>query len=383
MLNIGFITNNHYPRMGGMEYCTHYLAKHLNAMDSIEASVACSTLRDIPQDFHYPYFCYRAKSFSFLTPWLFQKNRERMVKNQNVMLLHGQMLHGGGYEAMKLSKKFDLPFVAQSHGADVQKVPEINYGALNDNTQKNKIKEVLKSAHKLIAVSSINKQNMIDLGAEPDRIQVVHNGVDVKQINAIPFNDLRPQFGLKPDDFVLITVGRNKPVKRMELLFEALQKLKDYKSIKCLCVGPKHNLESLANRYNITDKIVLTGSIPEKYNFSNQPPYTDLINAYRASNVFVSCSYVEAFSGASTDALACGIPIIIGQKHGVIDVIEEGKTGWVMPYETPSALADLIENLYKQRDLIKTNHNTIKNSIKPLSWDTISNQMAEVYKRII
>ncbi|GGG60109.1 glycosyltransferase family 4 protein [Bizionia arctica] len=383
MLNIGFITNNHYPQMGGLEYCTHHLAEYLNHLEGVNVAVACSTLTDIPSDFKYSYPCYRAKSFSILTPWLFQRNREHMVKRESINLLHGQMLHGGGFDAMDLSKKFQVPFIAQSHGADVQVVPEINYGALNNIEQKEQIKQVLKRADKLIAVSSINKQNMIDLGAKPENVEVVHNGVDIEKINAIPFYDLRPQFNLKPDDFVIITVGRNKPVKRMELLFEALQKLKDYKSIKCLCVGPKQNLEKLAKKYDVLDQVVLSGSIPENMNFNIQPPYPDLINAYRASNVFVSCSYVEAFSGASTDALACGIPIVIGQKHGVKDVIERGKTGWVMESETPNGLADLILSLYEDREMLKLNNKVIKTSINQLSWDRISKQMVEVYKSVV
>jgi glycosyltransferase involved in cell wall biosynthesis len=383
MLNVGFITNNHYPQMGGLEYCTHHLAEYLNHLEEINSAVACSTLTDIPSDFKYGYPCYRAKSFSVLTPWLFRKNRERMVKAESINLLHGQMLHGGGFEAMMLSQKLKLPFVAQSHGADVQVVNEINYGALNNREQTIKIKQVLKQADKLIAVSSINKQNMIDLGAKAENIEVVHNGVDIDKINTIPFRDLRPQFNLKPDDFVIITVGRNKPVKRMELLFEALQKLKDYKSIKCLCVGSKQNLKQLAEKYGILDQVVLSGSIPKSFNYNIQPPYPDLINAYRASNIFVSCSYVEAFSGASTDALACGIPIVIGQKHGVVDVIEQEKTGWVMPDETPGALADLIINLYKQREKLKSQNNVTKESVNHLSWEIVSKQMIDVYKSIL
>lgn len=383
MLNIGFITDNHYPRMGGLEYCTHFLAENLNRLKDVNAAVACGTLPDIPLDFKYSYPCYRAKSFSVLTPWLFKKNRERMMKKESINLLHGQMLHGGGFNAMELSAKFNVPFVAQSHGADVQVAPEINYGALKNHKQSERIKLVLKRADKLIAVSSMNKQNMIDLGAKPEQIKVVHNGVDIHEINAIPFIDLRPQFGLKPDDFVIITVGRNKPVKRMELLFQALHQIKDYKSIKCLCIGPKQNLEELAKEYNVLNQVVLSGTIPENFNYINQPPYPDLINAYRASNIFVSCSYVEAFSGASTDALACGIPIIIGQKHGVVDVIEQGKTGWVMPTETPNGLADLIISLYEQREALKSHNEAIKTSITHLSWDTISKQMADVYKSVL
>jgi glycosyltransferase involved in cell wall biosynthesis len=383
MLNIGLITNNHYPQMGGLEYSTHFLAKHLNQLNGVKAAVACGTLPDINSDFKYPYPCYRAKSLSIFTPWLFRKNRECMVETESIKLLHGQMLHGGGFDAMQLGQRLDLPFVAQSHGADVQVVPEINYGALNNAEQIKKIKQVLKQADKLIAVSSINKQNMIDLGARPERVEIIPNGVDLEKINAIPFRDLRPQFRLKPDDFVIITVGRNKPVKRMELLFKALHELKDYKSIKCLCIGPKRNLEQLAERYNVGGQVVLPGAIPEIFNYNIQPPYPDLINAFRASSLYVSTSYVESFGNAAVEALACGTPVVVGQKHGVRDVLNEGLTGWTMDLETPKGLADLILSLYEQRETLKSSSNIIKESVKNLSWRIISKRMVAVYKSVI
>ena len=383
MLNIGLITSNHYPQMGGLEYCTHFLAEHLNSIEDVNAAVACSTLRDVPAAFKYNYPCYRAKSFSVLTPWLFKKNRERMIKTESVNMLHGQMLHGGGLDAMALSKKFNIPFVAQSHGSDVQVIPEINYGALMEPEKKEQIKRVIKNADKLIAVSSINKQCMIELGAHPENVEVIHNGVDIDGINSVPFTDLRPQLGLKPEDFVIITVGRNKPVKRMELLFTALQLLKDYKSIKCICVGPKQNLEKLAKKYDIENQVVFTGTIPENFSYDINPPYPKLVNAYRASNVYVSTSYVESFGNAASEAIACGIPIVVGKKHGVRDIINEGETGWVMPKETSTSLAELILGLYEQRVALKENEASIKASVSHLTWQNVANKTVDVYKSIL
>mgnify|MGYP003626767970 CR=1 FL=1 len=383
MLNIGLITSNHYPQMGGLEYCTHFLAEHLNSIEDVNAAVACSTLRDVPAAFKYNYPCYRAKSFSVLTPWLFKKNRERMIKTESVNMLHGQMLHGGGLDAMALSKKFNIPFVAQSHGSDVQVIPEINYGALMEPEKKEQIKRVIKNADKLIAVSSINKQCMIELGAHPENVEVIHNGVDIDGINSVPFTDLRPQLGLKPEDFVIITVGRNKPVKRMELLFTALQLLKDYKSIKCICVGPKQNLEKLAKKYDVENQVVFTGTIPENFSYDINPPYPKLVNAYRASNVYVSTSYVESFGNAASEAIACGIPIVVGKKHGVRDIINEGETGWVMPKETSTSLAELILGLYEQRVALKENEASIKASVSHLTWQNVANKTVDVYKSIL
>lgn len=380
MINVGIITNNHYPRLGGMEIAVHNLVKYLHLIDGVSASVACSTMPEILKSFQYPYPCYRAKSFSFLTPYLFKRNQIKMIKENCINILHGPMLHGGGFDAVKLSEKLSIPAVVHSRGSDVQMVKEINYGAQLDEKSLKKIKFAIQHSNHIIAVSEINKKNLIELGAQNDKISVIPNGILINQINSIPFQDVRTKYGLSQDDFVLIAVGRNRPIKRMELLFEALNLLKSYKTIKCLCVGPKENLEALAKKYNVLNNVVITGEIPLKNDINQQQPYADLINAYRSANLYISTSYVESFGNAAAEALACGTPVIVGQKHGVRDIIIEEKTGWTMPQENANSLAELIISLYEKRESILKEKERIKESVSHLTWHNIAKQTVEVYK---
>ena len=366
-----------------MEFVTHLLAEKLNRLPDINVSVACGTMPEVPFDFQYPYPCYRSKSFSYLTPFLFNGNQGRMIREQEVNILHGPMLHGGGYMTMRWSDKLGIPFVVQSHGADVQIVPEIGYGSLLDPGEKQKILEVLKKAGRIVAVSEIIKGLIVELGVEPSKIAVIYNGIQFEKIQNIPYEDYRKKWGLNDDDFVLITVGRNRPVKRMELLFETLRKLRDYTKIKCLCVGPEENLATLAEKYEITKSIILTGRIPEKNTFYINPPFPELINTYRTANLYVSTSYVESFGSAASDALACGIPIIVGKNHGVREIINEGHTGWVMRKETPEELAEMILSIYNKRDKISQDRFEISKSVEWLTWDYVAEKMIEIYKNVL
>ena len=383
MLNVGFLTAHHYPRLGGMEYMTHFLADYLNQRNDVNVAVACNTLRGIPKDFKYPYPCYRSKSLSYLTPWLFKKNQLKMLRKEQINILHGPMLHGGGSWAESLSKQFNLPFVAHSHGSDIQVVNEISYGALLNPVSKKVIRKVIERADKLIAVSNMNKQNLVDFGAKPERVKVIHNGIQINEINEVTYKNKREEWGVNDDDFVIISVGRNRPVKRMELLFKALEKLKDYKRIKCVCVGPKQDLYELASKFGILNKVILTGKIPMQSSLYVDPPYSDLINAYRAANLYVSTSYVESFGSASADALACGIPVIVGSNHGVRDVLIEEKTGWVMKKETPEELAELFLYLYKEKYNLLNTKQDIKESVAHLKWGDIALQTVKLYKTIL
>ncbi|MDO5968901.1 glycosyltransferase [Flavivirga aquimarina] len=383
MINLGILTAHHYPRLGGMEYAVHFMANELHKNDSVQVNVACNSLKGISKTFHYNYNCYRAKSFSYLTPWLFKYNQDKMIKEQHINLLHDPMLHGGGYYCYQQKLKQDIPYIAHLQGADVQVVKAIAYGALLDSNLKQRIKKVVKHADHLIAASKINKQNMIDLGADANKISIVHNGIQIEEINKIPFQNQRALWGIEKDDFLIITVGRNKPVKRMSLLFEALEKLKEYKKIKCICVGPVQGLQQLAKNKGIQDHVIFTGQIPKNQNINIQTPYPELINLYRSSNIYISTSYVESFGNAAADSLACGIPIIIGKKHGIRDAIVEGETGWVIDEETPASLAEMILTFYKQRDTFNNNQVMISQSVEHLTWENIAKQMMNIFNKIV
>ena len=382
-MRIGFLAGNHFPRVGGMEFATHFLAKALNEKESACASVACSTMREVPQGFDYPYPCYRAASFSYLTSWLKRRNENQMIQNENVNILHGPMLHGGGFDAMLWSEKLGLPFVAQSHGSDVQTVPQINYGEVLVPETKKVIQTVLERADHLIAVSTFNKRCMVELGACPEKISVIPNGIQYKGIQESPYFDIREKLDIPQDDFMIVTAGRNRPVKRMELLFEALKILKEYKQIKCLCVGPKENLAELVKNYGLEGKVILAGNVPSEPKDMPTPPYSELINAYRGANIYISTSYVESFGITTADALACGVPVVVGKNHGIRDILKLDQTGWVLEKETPEELAEVIMGLYKQRRELKARSKEISRTVSWLTWEHVADEFLKIYKEII
>lgn len=383
MISLGILTAHHYPRLGGMEYVTHLMASELHKKRDVKVSVACNSLKGISKKFHYEYNCYRSLRLSHLTPFLFSYNQEKMIKEQSINLLHGPMLHGGGYYCYQQHLKHNIPFIGQSHGADVQVVKEIGYGALLNDDLKEKIMKVIKHSNHIIAISEINKQNILALGAEENKVSVIHNGIDVEKINAIPFQNMRHLWGVQDDDFLIITVGRNKPIKRMELLFKALKKLKEFKKIQCICVGPIQDLKELSVQNGNLSNVIFTGKIPRQIQIGLNPPYPDLINLYRSSNLYISTSYVESYGSAAADALACGIPVIIGSKHGVQDIMCGEQSGYVMEKETPEELANLILGCYSNKEQLVDYSAAIKDSVAHVNWANIANQYERVFKRVL
>lgn len=381
MINIGIITERYYPLSGGLEIASYHLSNALNVLQDVCASVACKHLTGVPSGFKYHHNVYRAKKFWKLSKWYYYQNMWQMIAREKINVLHGQSLHGGGYHAKKLSEKTGIPFIVSSHGSDVQIVPEINYGAPLIPNLKKQMAGVIDKASAIIAVSEKNKQDIIKLGVDESKIVVIPNGIQWQSIQDTVQENLRPQFKLDDNDFLLITVGRNRPIKRLELLFEAMALL-NTKSVKCICVGPKNNLADLVKRWHLEKQVRIVDSIPSE-SWQERPPYKKLINLYRSADMYVSTSYAESFGMAAADSLASGTPILVGKNHGIRDVIDEGKTGFVMEDETPEELSAMISDLKNQRNTLKSRTAEITNSVKKYDWSNIAKLTHAIYEQVL
>jgi glycosyltransferase involved in cell wall biosynthesis len=340
---------------------------------------------EVPQNFNYPYRVYRPRSFSILTDYLYRKNIKKMIVYENINILHGQMLHGAGLTAVTMSRIFDIPVVISSHGADVQSVSEIGYGArLNDNLRE-RLQLACRGADHIITLSTYNREMALAIGADPDKVSIIPNGVLYEEIGEVPVTDIRSKYGLNADDFILITVGRNRPIKRMDLLYQSLSLVnRKISNVKCLSVGPKENLARLVSKYDLENSVILTGPIPaDSTETTTSQPFPDLIDLYRGSDLYVSVSYAESFNMSALDALACGTPLLVSKNQGIRDVITEGKTGFTLENETPEGLAQTLISLSRRKNELRDKKEIIRNSVSHLTWDNTAKKLRKIYLSLI
>ncbi len=384
-IRVGVVVENHFPRLGGIEYCTYFLVRALNRLPGVSASVGCSDMPEVPRSFPYPYKVYMAKSFSFLTSQLYKKNVINMVRNEKIDILHGMMLHGGGASATEIGEKMGIPVVTQSHGSDVQTVPEIGYGAPLHPKSLRRVQFCLRNSDRIIAPSILNKEKIVELSALPEKITVIPNGFALEEINSVPYNNARKDYGVNEDDFLLVSTGRNRPVKRMGLLFQALALIKkETKNIKCICVGPEEDLPEMARLLSVEDMVILTGKIPQQSKTGPEfPPYQEMVHLYRAANLYISTSHVESFNNSALEALACGTPVVVTRLQGIRDVIIEGESGFTLQEDTPEALAAMLLELMPKKEELAKRRERIKNSVSHLSWNNIAKRTLEVYLSLL
>ena len=153
-----------------------------------------------------------------------------------------------------------------------------------------------------IAVSRTVRDRLENWGVRADRISVIPNGVDLDRVafDKQARDEVRAEFGLGSDDYVLGVLGRLDPNKQFDLVIDAAAPLLDSET-KLLIVGQgeeRAHLEQVARDHGVADRVVFAG---ERH---------DVAAMLSAIDLFVASSKQETFGLSVLEALANGAPVL-------------------------------------------------------------------------
>ena len=230
----------------------------------------------------------------------------------------------------------------------------------------------IRRASRVIALTSVEAENLVRLGVPSDRIRIIPNGVDLKEFAGLP--PRRPN----GDATELLFVGRCYPrQKGLEYLVKALPFLRSRESIRLTIVGEDWGgvamLQSLARALGVERQIAFRGALPRD----------EVIQAYASADIFVLPSLFEPFGIVLLEAMAAGLPVVASEVGGIVDVVADGKTGLLVPPGKPLALAAGLEQLISDSSLRARMAEEARRRVSGYSWDLIVPRIVEVYREAI
>ncbi len=203
-----------------------------------------------------------------------------------------------------------------------------------------------KFSDKIIAVSNSVKEFYVSQVISDNKIEVIYNGIDVKQglspqgtvpVLQCPSAKIREEFGIRQGETVLAIIGRLVPQKGHIYFLEMMQILRNkYPNIRGLIIGEgqlKEKLISKAKELHLEKNVIFTGL---------RKDIPDLLNVI---DIMVSSSTYEGLPMILLEAMAAGKPIVATRVGGNPEIIDEGKTGFLVPAKDPQALADRVSSL--------------------------------------
>lgn len=113
-------------------------------------------------------------------------------------------------------------------------------------------------------------------------------------------------------------------------------------------------------RRGVPHKVLVVGEGPAREWFAGQVPeaiFTGfqsgdaLGRAVASMDVFFNPSVTETFGNVTSEAMACGVPVVAARATGAMDLVVEGETGFLVPPRDVTAYADAIERLARDADM--------------------------------
>ena len=297
-----------------------------------------------------------------------------------------------GAAAIELRKAWQIPFVQMFHTLGHMK----NSVAQSESEREGELRiavetEVMERADHLIAATPMERAQMVWLyGADPHKISIVPCGVDINLFTPRPKAEARSALQLPATRPIILFVGRIEPLKGIDTLIRAVGLLSqdttppDERPLALIIGGgpqdvlPTNSQEMerlliLRESLGLTDQIIFLGSKPQ----------TSLPLYYSAADVLVVPSHYESFGMVALEAMACGTPVIASKVGGLALVVQEGRTGYLVPDRNPEQLADRISAIFAQPELTREISQRAVEWARQFRWPVIAQRVLEVYEEMI
>ena len=184
-------------------------------------------------------------------------------------------------------------------------------------------------------------EKVADLGVDPGRVRVVHNGIDAGLFHPGPRGEARARLGLDPEEPIIVFVGALVEVKAVDVLIAACAKLLAAREpFSCYLIGTGPQRQSL-------EKQVKRLGLEAVVHFQGPRPHRQLPDWYRAANVAVLPSRSEGIPNVLLEAIACGTPFVATRVGGIPEIAHFG-TGRLVPPGDPMALASALAASFVQ-----------------------------------
>jgi glycosyltransferase involved in cell wall biosynthesis len=234
-----------------------------------------------------------------------------------------------GYAAVELARQSGVPVVVQVHGSDIRQLQQ--FPARRAGTML-----AVRQAQGVIAVCRELAGGVIRLGASPERVRVIIDGVDPAVFSPGSKESARQRLGLPSDRQHLLFVGNLVPVKGIDVLVAACGRLRNSAwQLHIIGDGPQRAaLQRAAAAAGIGQRVTFHGAITHE----NLPDW------FRAADLFVLASRSEGVPNVLLEAMACGLPLVASEVGGIPEIADQGASRLVPP-ERPDALAEAITDM--------------------------------------
>lgn len=323
------------PHVGGVGVHIHTLAKEL-VEHGHEVYVITYPHKDIQDIDGIHVIGTKGLNISGVRGLMFKRNAkkalENLLKSEDIDIIHGHYLFPAGAAAVEVGNDHNIKTYVTAHGSDMFEVYK------KQSLMRSTIKNVLKKADVVLAVSNALKHEIIATGVEgiSNKTRICWNSVDINKFSSEENNSFKEEYKLTDKPIVLF-VGNLIKRKNVDSLIEAKKVANSDYYLVIVGDGPLFSkLKKKVEEENVRD-VIFTGS------------RNDVENIIPSCDVLVLPSYSESFGLVLIEALACGKPVIGSNVGGITEIITEDVGILVNPNKI-SSIASAIDDVINDEE---------------------------------
>jgi glycosyltransferase involved in cell wall biosynthesis len=296
-----------------------------------------------------------------------RKLREICKNNVDIIHTHNPLPH---YYATLASLGIDLHRISTRHDMGLH---------LKRKRMEDLYQLALKKTHAVVLVCEAARERFVFESLVPENLaSVVYNGIEPTKTPERKVNSdkqARKRLQLPEDGILIGSVGRLNVVKDYETLIRAFSLLSQSAPQTSLVIagdGPERKtLENLIKDLNIEERVKLLGE------------RNDIDQLLSHFDVFALTSKTEGFSVALVEAAWAGLPIVATAVGGNQEIVENGRTGFLVPVGDICAVAEKLHVLVSDRELHQNASRLIRAKAEEnWSLESMANNYDTIYNRV-
>ncbi|MBD8025203.1 N-acetyl-alpha-D-glucosaminyl L-malate synthase BshA [Ureibacillus sp. Re31] len=208
----------------------------------------------------------------------------------------------------------NIGIVTTLHGTDISVLGQ-------DSTLAQAIRYGINKSDIVTAVSNSLKEQTYELIGTTKEIETVYNFVDESVFRPIDSSHLKEQFGIRPDERIMIHVSNFRKIKNLPDIINVFFKVREQMPAKLLLVGDG------PEKQRVMDLVKLS---PYKQDVLFLGKQENVAELFGISDLKLLMSEKESFGLVLLEAMACGVPGIGTNIGGIPEVIDHGENGYLV-----------------------------------------------------
>jgi starch synthase len=317
----------------------------------------------------------------------------KALEGINLVHTHTWYASMAGYLAKKL---YGVPFVLTTHSLEplrAWKAEQLGSGYAMSSWME---RTAILDADAIVAVSKGTKADILRAypDVDPGRVHVIYNGIDLDEYKRTDEKEALHEYGVDPDVPYVLFVGRITRQKGVTHLVDAIRYLPAGTQV-VLCAGAPDTPEIAAEMREKVEEA--RKEHPRIVWIEKMVTKQETVQLYSHARVFCCPSVYEPFGIINLEAMACGAPVVASATGGIKEVVVEGETGFLVPFEQDPVTGFPVEAEKFARDLAARLTELLRDEEKcrrfgeagrrraeeTFSWRAIAKQTIGLYQRLI